>query len=214
MFENPHGRCAMDELEQLRHTYTTEADAVGRAWEVVREDQFRKACDLLLHAPRIGASGCGNSGIACMHLVHLLCCVGRPARYIYPSEGVHGALGFLHGGDVLVVCSRSGRSTELMPLVESCRDKHVSIIAVSEVPSSLMCRRADVTLKLMSSKEVDRFNLQGTTSFAITNALFDALTNAIINRVGFTTTEYALDHPGGAAGDRLSQDDLMHEPSD
>lgn len=204
----------MNEQEQLRHTYETEADAVARAWEAVRLDQFRKACDLLLHAPRIGASGCGNSGIACMHFVQLLCCIGRPARYIYPSEGVHGALGFLQGGDAMVVCSRSGRSMELMSLVESCRSKDVRVIAVSEIVSSPLCRRADVILKLMPCREVDRFNLQGTTSFAVANALFDAMINALLDRVGFTTAEYALDHPGGAVGDRLSHEDLMPEPSD
>ena len=71
---------------------------------------------MLAKAERIGCSGCGHSGIACAHFAHLLCCIERPARFLSPSDAVHGGLGFLQKEDVLVVASRGGKTEELLPI--------------------------------------------------------------------------------------------------
>lgn len=200
-------------VKLVRDVYACESQAVANAWKSLKMDQFNKACELLLHARRIGASGCGHSGFACMHFVHLMCCIQRPARFLYPSEALHGELGFLHKGDVMLLCSRSGRTEELLPIREACRRKDVRLITVTEDAFSPLARHADAVLKVPFTREVDRFNTQGTSSFAVANVLFDALQAALIEKVGFTMSQYALDHPGGAVGERL-RSELEYGASD
>lgn len=93
---------------------------------------FPKPCLCSAKAPRIGAAGCGHSGIICQHFAHLMCCIERPARFISPAEAVHGATGFLQKGDVMVFASRGGKTKELLPIVDICKAKGVSIITVTE----------------------------------------------------------------------------------
>lgn len=209
----------MNHLERIADLYQTESEAVSRAYRAIDLRQFDLAVRKLLHAQRIATSGCGHSGFACMHFAHLLCCIERPARFLYPSEALHGGIGFLLGGDVIVLCSISGRTSELLAMEEVCRKKHVDIIAVTEDISSPLARRADVVLRLAITREADKFRSQGTTSFAVANVLFDALQNALIDKVGFTQAQYAVNHRGCGTGDERSNRPLMDlnglaEPSD
>ena len=88
-----------------RKAYEIEQDAMGKALAAVDETAFLNAVTALSGAPRIAASGCGHSGIACMHFAHLMCCIERPARFLSPSEATHGASGYLQPGDVLLLGS-------------------------------------------------------------------------------------------------------------
>ena len=119
---------------------------------------FGKAVELLAMAPRIGASGCGHSGIICQHFAHLMCCIERPARFISPAEAVHGATGFLQKGDVMVFASRGGKTKELLPIVDICKAKGVSIITVTENLESPLATAADVVLKQHVNRETDKWN--------------------------------------------------------
>ena len=78
---------------RLQETFAIEAECLARAAEYIDEESFAKAVDLLAGAVRIGAAGCGHSGIACQHFAHLMCCIERPARFISPAEAIHGATG-------------------------------------------------------------------------------------------------------------------------
>ena len=130
----------------------------------------------------------------------------RKARFIPPSEAVHGALGFLQPGDVMLLVSRGGMTKELIPIQSICRQKHVTVIAVTEQTDSILAKDADMVLKTYITKETDRFNVQGTTSFTVQNVLFDALQAALIGKTGFDNRRYALIHPGGAVGKQLNRD--------
>lgn len=209
----------MDQLERIARVYEIESKAVARAYRAIDMQQFDTAVRRLLHAQRIAACGCGHSGFSCMHFVHLMCCIERPARFLYPSEALHGGIGFLLSGDVMLLCSIAGRTSELLAVEEVCRRKRVHVIAVTEDISSPLARRADTVLRLAITHEADKFESQGTTSFTVANVLFDALQNALIDKVGFTQAQYALDHPGGAIGEQLNKQPLfdvnsMSEPSD
>lgn len=209
----------VNQLERIADLYRTESEAVSRAYRAIDPRQFDIAVRKLLHAQRIATSGCGHSGFACMHFAHLLCCIERPARFLYPSEALHGGIGFLLGGDVIVLCSVTGRTSELLAIEEVCRKKRVDVIAVTEDISSPLARRADVVLRLAITREADKFQSQGTTSFAVANTLFDALQNALIDKVGFTQDQYATDHRGGGIGEELNNRPLFDvavfsEPSD
>ncbi|MBQ8587835.1 MAG: SIS domain-containing protein, partial [Clostridia bacterium] len=119
-------------LEMAKKAYITESECIRQMADYFDEEVYSKAVELLKNAPRIGASGCGHSGIICMHFAHLMCCIDRPARFISPAEAVHGATGFLQKGDVMVFASRGGKTKELMPILDICKKKGVSVITVTE----------------------------------------------------------------------------------
>ena len=187
-----------------RRAYAIEAEAVAAAGEAVGEEAFMAAVELLAGAPRIAASGCGHSGIACRHFAHLMCCIERPARFISPAEAVHGATGFLQPGDVMLLASRGGKTKELLPILDICRRKGAKVICVTENLESPLALGADVVLPMRVTRETDRWNSQGTTSFTVQCVLFDALQAALIERTGYQNEQFAVIHPGGAVGERLS----------
>ena len=192
-------------IELSKNAFTTEAKAILDTGENMDWEAFALAVDLLASAERIAASGCGHSGIACMHFAHSMCCIERPARFLSPAEALHGATGFLQHGDVLVLASRGGKTAELMPMIDIAKKKKVSIISVTEKTDSPMALSSDVTLPMTVDREIDRYNAQGTSSFIALSAVFDALQSAVMETTGYTSEQFALIHPGGAVGERLNK---------
>ncbi|MDD3214475.1 MAG: SIS domain-containing protein [Eubacteriales bacterium] len=191
-------------LSAGRQAFEIEQDALRRAFAAVDGAEFLKAVEALAGAPRIAASGCGHSGIACRHFAHLMCCIERPARFLSPAEATHGASGFLQKGDVILFASRGGKTTELLPIQAIAREKGAVIIAVTENELSPLAQNADIVLKMSVTRETDRFNSQGTTSFTVLSVLFHALQAALIERIGYRNEQFRLIHPGGAVGERLN----------
>ena len=190
--------------ETAREAFRIESDAITHALEHIPEEAFMKAVDALKDAPRIAASGCGHSGICCMHFAHLMCCIERPARFISPAEAVHGATGYLKKGDVMLLASRGGKTAELLPIMDICKKKGVTIISVTENLSSPLALGADIVIPMSVTRETDRYNSQGTTSFTVLSVIFDALQTALIEVTGYQNESFALIHPGGAVGARLN----------
>lgn len=186
-----------------REAFLIEADCLKTAFDAVDERQFEKAVDLLAKAERIAACACGHSGIACRHFAHLMCCINLPARFISPSEALHGSMGFVKSGDVMLLASRGGQTQELLPVLEYCKAKGVYVIAVTENMGSPLALGADAVLMMRVTRETDLYNCQGTTSNTVQNALFDALQAALIIKTGFKNESFARNHPGGAVGERL-----------
>ena len=185
--------------------FAIESESLLESAKVLDPAAFSAAVEALVKAPRIAATGCGHSGIAARHFAHLLCCVERPARFLSPAEAPHGALGFLQKGDVLVWASRGGKTDELTKILEIAKGKGVTIIGVTEAPASPLATLSDIILQIKVTKECDRYNCQGTTSFAVTNAVFDALQTAVMEESGFVNEEFAVIHPNGAVGKRLNK---------
>ncbi len=195
----------MELIDRARQAFSLEAESIIKTGELLTPELLGKAVKLLAEAPRIGTSGCGHSGIACRHFAHLLCCVERPARFISPAEAVHGATGFIQKGDVIVFVSRGGKTAELIPILDICKRKGASVITLPENLTSVLAQGSDVVLPMYISSETDKYNCQGTTSFAVTNAIFDALQAAIIDYTDYQNEKFAIVHPGGAVGERLNK---------
>ena len=185
-------------------TFRIEAESLAETAKVLDREQVRLAVEALAKAERIAASGCGHSGIACRHFAHLMCCAERPARFLSPAEAVHGGLGCMKKGDVMLLASRGGKTDELMTILDVCKTKGVTIIGVTENLASPLGTEADIVLAMKVTKECDKYNCQGTTSFAVTSAIFDALQAALIEYTGYQKMDFALIHPGGAVGKRLN----------
>ena len=192
-------------LLMAKQAYITESECIKEMLSYFDEEVYAKAVELLKNAPRIGTSGCGHSGIICQHFAHLMCCIERPARFISPAEAVHGATGFLQAGDVMVFASRGGKTKELMPILDICKKKNVSVIAITENMESPLAQGADVVIKQYVNRETDKYNCQGTTSSTSLAVIFHVLQTALIEETEFKNEQFALVHPGGAVGERLNE---------
>ena len=141
-----------------QQAFQIEADALAGMAGAISEESFRRAVTALARAPRIAASGCGHSGIACRHFAHLMCCIERPARFLSPSEALHGGMGFLQKGDAMLLASRGGRTGELIPMLDICRKKGVwlhtdAVQAAGNIPLDVQAMQVD-----MLSLSAHKFN--------------------------------------------------------
>ena len=117
-----------ESITSAKQVYEIESQCIEKMLDFFDETAFSQAVEYLKNAPRIGCTGCGHSGIAARHFAHLMCCCDRPARFLSPAEAVHGGLGFLEKGDVLLWTSRGGKTDELFPIVKVAREKGVTVI--------------------------------------------------------------------------------------
>lgn len=191
--------------EQIKAVYEIESECIRMMAEHYDEAAYDKAIALLKNAVRVGATGCGHSGIICQHFCHLMCCIERPAKFISPAEAVHGGTGFLQKDDVCVFASRGGKTKELLPILDICKSKGVKVITITENLDSPLAKGADVVLKQYVNRETDKYNCQGTTSSTSLAVIFHVLQTALIEETGFKNEQFALIHPGGAVGERLNK---------
>lgn len=194
-----------ESLEQAKQVYLIEKECIEKMAEYFDEEAYSKAVDLLKNAERIGATGCGHSGIICQHFAHLMCCIDQPAKFISPAEAVHGGTGFLQRGDVCVFASRGGKTKELLPIMDICKAKGVKVITITENLESPLALGADVVLKQYVNRETDKYNCQGTTSSTALAVIFHVLQTALMEETNFQNAQFALVHPGGAVGERLNK---------
>ena len=192
-------------LLRAREAYTIESECIAEMLNHFDEEAYSKAIELLKNAERIGASGCGHSGIICQHFCHLMCCIEQPARFISPAEAPPGAMGFLQKGDVMVLASRGGKTKELIQILEICKKKDVFVITITENMESELAKGADVVLKQYVNRETDKYNSQGTTSSTALAVIFHVLQTALIEETDYKNEQFALIHPNGAVGERLNK---------
>jgi D-arabinose 5-phosphate isomerase GutQ len=182
-----------------------EKEAVASIFNSVDRVSFGRAVDALAACPRIMTCASGSSGVAAKKFAHSLCCIERGAMFMPPSEAVHGGLGGLKREDCLVMVSRGGKTAELLPIIDVCKKKGATLIAVTENSDSPLAYNADIILKLSIEKESDKLGVMATSSFMATVALFDALLCALIEETGYTREQFGLIHPGGAVGEMLNR---------
>jgi len=181
-----------------------EREAVENALSRISEKDFGRAVDLLANCPRIMTSASGSSGIAAKKFAHSLCCIERGAMFMPPCEAVHGGMGGIKREDVMVMVSRGGKTSELLPLIDVVTKKGASLIAVTENPDSPLANAASVVLLMNVGKESDPLGLMATSSYVQTIAIFDALLAALIEETGYTAEQFGLIHPGGAVGEHIN----------
>jgi len=191
-------------LLQAKRAFETEYECIKEMLNYFDEEAYSNAVELLKNAQRIGATGCGHSGIICQHFAHLMCCIEQPAKFISPAEAVHGGMGFLQKGDVMVFASRGGKTKELLPIFDICKQKGIKIITITENMTSPLTEGADVVIKQYVNRETDKYNSQGTTSSTALCMIFHALQTALIEETDYKNEQFALIHPGGAVGERLN----------
>jgi arabinose-5-phosphate isomerase len=176
------------------------------------DGRFDQAVALLKSATgRVVCTGMGKSGIVMKKIAATLSSTGTPALFLHPAEAIHGDLGMLVPGDVVLAASYSGTTEELLRLVETLKRLAIPLVAMTGSEQSPLARHADLHLTAAIDKEACPLNLAPTASTTATLALGDALAMALLEARGFTPDDFALLHPGGKLGKRLLRvDQLMH----
>jgi arabinose-5-phosphate isomerase len=187
------------------------ADLVGRIG-----DDFNRAVGLLCGAEgRIVLTGMGKSGLICQKIAATLSSTGSPAYFMHPAEALHGDLGMLVSGDVLLALSNSGETAEIVRLLELVRRLGAHVVGMTGNPDSALARHADVHLDVGVSQEACSLDLVPTASTTAALAMGDALAVACYERRGFSMQDFAQYHPGGRLAHKLRQVGmLMHSGDD
>ena len=177
------------------------------------DDSFAGALGLLMGAKgRVIVSGMGKSGHIARKIAATFASTGTPAHFVHPAEASHGDLGMVAEGDVLIVLSNSGETTELADLLAHAKRFGIPMIAITSRDGSTVMRQADVALLLPDVPEACETGIVPTTSTTMTLALGDALAIALMEHRAFTPEHFRMFHPGGKLGARLLKvRDLMHD---
>jgi len=206
----------LDILEQAKNVLKAEAEAVLALVERI-DDQFATALDMILDCKgRVVVTGMGKSGLICQKIAATMASTGTPAFFLHPAEGVHGDLGMLMKGDVVIAVSNSGETEEITRILPVIKRMGLPLIAMSGNRQSTLSRAGDASLDISVKQEACPLNLAPTSSTTATLAMGDALAVALLLKRGFKEEEFALYHPGGSLGRRLLTrvEDLMHSGKD
>ena len=179
------------------------------------DDSFILACDAILGSRgRVVITGMGKSGHIGRKWAATMAATGTPAIYVHPGEAAHGDLGMLIRGDVLIVISNSGNTSELRAFLDYARQIDVPVIGVASRLDSQVMRNADIRLCLPAAREACPANIAPTTSTTMQLALGDAIAMALMDLRGFTADCMKTLHPNGSLGLRLTPvREIMHPSS-
>ena len=199
-------------LETARRVLRVESEAIAGLIERL-DARFEKAVELL-HAckGRVVVTGLGKSGLVGRKLAATFASTGTPALFLHTGEALHGDLGMLTAGDVMLAISTSGETAELIELLETVKRLGVPLLALTANPKSTLARASNIVLDIAVKEEACSLNLAPTASTAAAMAMGDALAIALLERRGFKAEDFAALHPGGRLGNKLRRvESLMHQ---
>jgi arabinose-5-phosphate isomerase len=191
----------MDITTRIRRILDSEAKAIA-AVEIT--PAYGKALDALqaCHG-KVVATGIGKAGFMAAKFAAVLCSTGTPAVFIHPADAAHGDLGLISKGDVIVVFSTSGKTREILELIELSR--HLTdavVIGITSHPETALRQLCDIVLDMGVIEEPCPLGLTPSASMAVMGAIGDALALVLMERKGTTRRDYGLRHHGGYLGHR------------
>jgi arabinose-5-phosphate isomerase len=189
-----------EQLNYARNVLAAEARAILALQERL-DSSFEKAIELILDCPgHVVVTGIGKPGFIAQKLSATLASTGVPSLYLHPAEAVHGDLGRVERGDVVLALSNSGVTEEIVRLLPALRRIGAQVVAITGDPHSSLARGSDVVLDIGRIDEACPMGLVPTASSAALHAIGDALAMTLLKRRQFTSEEYAVFHPGGKLG--------------
>ncbi len=202
---------ADDPIAIAREVLEIEARAVRDLVDRL-DERFVEAVDLVFATKgRVVVTGLGKSGIICRKIAATLASTGTPALFMHPAEAVHGDLGMVVPGDIVIAVSNSGETAELIQLLERIRRLGVRLISLTGRPDSTLAKQSDVHLNIGVREEACPLDLAPTASTTASLAMGDALAMALVRRRGFEEKDFASLHPGGRLGRKvLLVEKVMH----
>ena len=187
--------------------WSVEANSISNLKNVIDfnalESVIEILCECKQNKGRVVTVGVGTSGVAARKVAHTLSCIEIPSFFLSAADGVHGALGALQKGDVVVAISKGGGTEEILKILPAVSTKGAKLIGVTEKDDSPLAKASDVTFKVTVEREPDPFNMLATASTMAVIAAFDAVAIALMQYTGYRKEQFAVIHPGGAVGERL-----------
>lgn len=199
-------------LEEAKKVIRIEAEALLSLADAIN-GEFEKAVRLILASRgRVVVTGMGKSGLIGQKIASTMASTGTPAFFLHPAEGIHGDLGMIMKGDVVIAISNSGETEEVVRILPIIKRLGASLVAMTGNPSSNLAKAGDVFLDISVKEEACPLGLAPTASTTATLAMGDALSVALLLERGFNAEDFALFHPGGALGKKLilTVEDMMH----
>lgn len=197
--------------EIARRVLRIEADAIAGLIDRL-DERFDAAAEILLNCQgRVVVTGMGKSGLIGRKIAATLSSTGTPAVFLHPAEALHGDLGILVRGDVLLSISYGGDTEEILGLLGRTKRLGILIITMTGNRQSPLAAASDVVLDISVREEACSLNLAPTASTTAALAMGDALAIAVLDRRGFREEDFAALHPSGRLGKKLQRvEDLMH----
>jgi len=177
------------------------------------DHRFEQAVALLDRCQgRVVVTGMGKSGIIGRKIAATLASIGVPSLFLHPAEGIHGDLGMVSRGDLVIALSNSGETEELLKILPAIKRLGVPMISLTGNVKSMLAKNSDVVLDVSVKEEACPLDLAPTASTTATLALGDALAMALLEHKGVRPEDFARFHPGGALGKRLllTVEEVMH----
>ena len=198
-------------LETAKRVLRVESEAIASLIDRL-DARFEKAVELLYACKgRVVVTGLGKSGLVGRKLAATFASTGTPALFLHTGEALHGDLGMLTAGDVMLAISASGETAELIELLETVKRLGVPLLALTANPKSTLAAAGKIVLDIAVKEEACSLNLAPTASTAAAMAMGDALAIALLERRGFNEQDFAALHPGGRLGNKLRRvESLMH----
>lgn len=204
-------------LSEVQNLLRIESDAIAQTATRLDAAAVERAIDLLANCEgKVVILGVGKSGIIGQKIAATMTSAGTAALYLHPSDALHGGLGIVQAKDVVIVLSNSGETDEIIAMLPYLKNREVAMVAIVGNLNSTLARRADVALDASVDKEACPLNLAPTTSTTVALAIGDALAMTVMKVKGLTSDDFAVNHPAGRLGKRLTLrvGDLMHRDSD
>ena len=190
-----------------------EANAIAAAASHLNPQQVECVIELLGACKgKVVIVGVGKSGIIAQKIAATMTSTGTAALYLHPSDALHGGLGIVNANDVVMLLSKSGETDEIVAMIPYLKHRAVPIIGIVGNLNSTLAHRCDAVLDASVDQEACPLNLAPTTSTTVALALGDALAMTLMKRKGHTLDDFAVNHPAGRLGKRLTLkvEDLMH----
>ncbi|MFV0627523.1 MAG: SIS domain-containing protein [Alphaproteobacteria bacterium] len=200
------------DIQSAKRTIDKEVEAL-RVMENAFDETLTQALDILEKTTgKIIVTGMGKSGHIGKKIAATLASTGAPSFFVHPAEASHGDLGMLDKNDVVIAISNGGESKELSDILIFSKRFGIPIISITKNPESTLAKAGNILLKLPNNGEACPLGLAPTSSTTATLVLGDVLAVALLERKGFSMTDYKQRHPGGKLGAILQKvSDLMHK---
>ena len=162
---------------------------------------------------KVIVTGVGKSGVIAQKIAQTLVSTGTVAVFVHPSDAIHGSLGMVTNGDVVIALSNSGETDEILLLLPTLKNRGIRIISIVGNMNSTLARQSDIALDASVDREVCPLNLAPTTSTTVALAIGDAVAMTLMETKNLTAEDFAANHPAGRLGKRLTLKvkNLMHE---
>jgi len=181
-----------------------EGEAILNLRDSINSD-FVKAVNVILNSKgRVVFTGMGKSGLVARKIVATMNSTGTAAIFMHPTDALHGDLGMVRKDDIVILISKSGRTEELVQLIPIFKRINVTLIGMLGEPESLLGSECEIVLNIGVREEACPHDLAPTSSTTAALVMGDALAVALLEMRGFTAEDFALLHPGGSLGKRLS----------